>query len=170
MKAANPPGVSPSCRWTELDPGEVVIRAHYSGVNYKDALAATGAGKVIRRFPCVGGIDVSGVVESSSDARFKAGRLSAGHRLRHGRGARRRLCRICARAGRLGGAAAVEPDIVRSDGAGYGWIHRGARHSSAGAERIDAEKRQGHRHRCHRRRRQRWRSRCCRNSATTSWH
>ncbi|HLY95609.1 MAG: oxidoreductase [Sideroxydans sp.] len=57
----------------DLDPGEVVIRTHYSGVNYKDALAATGAGKVIRRFPCVGGVDASGVVESSSDARFRAG-------------------------------------------------------------------------------------------------
>lgn len=57
----------------DLDQGQVVIKAHYSGVNYKDALAATGAGKVIRRFPCVGGIDVSGVVENSSDARFKAG-------------------------------------------------------------------------------------------------
>ena len=57
----------------DLDPGEVVIRAHYSGVNYKDALAATGAGKVIRRFPCVGGVDASGVVESSRDARFKPG-------------------------------------------------------------------------------------------------
>jgi len=57
----------------DLAPGEVVIRAYYSSVNYKDALAATGAGKVIRRFPCVGGIDVSGIVESSSDARFKAG-------------------------------------------------------------------------------------------------
>jgi acrylyl-CoA reductase (NADPH) len=56
-----------------LDPGEVVIRTQYSSVNYKDALAATGAGKVIRRFPCVGGIDVSGVVDNSSDARFKAG-------------------------------------------------------------------------------------------------
>ncbi|HYR05510.1 MAG TPA: oxidoreductase, partial [Gallionella sp.] len=41
----------------DLDPGEVVIRVHYSSVNYKDALAATGAGKVIRRFPCVGGVD-----------------------------------------------------------------------------------------------------------------
>src|SRR5512142_1471487 len=59
----------------DLDSGEVVIKAYYSGVNYKDALAATGAGKVIRRFPCVGGIDVSGVVESSSDTRFKAGDL-----------------------------------------------------------------------------------------------
>lgn len=57
----------------DLDPGTVVIRTHYSGVNYKDALAATGAGKVVRRFPCVGGVDVSGVVESSQDARFKAG-------------------------------------------------------------------------------------------------
>ena len=57
----------------ELDPGEVVIRTAYSGVNYKDALAATGAGKVIRRFPCVGGVDASGVVESSQDPRFKAG-------------------------------------------------------------------------------------------------
>ena len=57
----------------ELDPGEVVIDAQYSSLNYKDALAATGTGKVIRRFPCVGGIDVSGVVKSSSDERFKAG-------------------------------------------------------------------------------------------------
>jgi len=57
----------------DLDPGEVVIEAHYSSVNYKDALAATGAGKVIRRFPCVGGIDVSGVVKDSSDSRFKIG-------------------------------------------------------------------------------------------------
>jgi len=57
----------------DLDPGEVLIRSHYSGVNYKDALAATGAGKVIRRFPCVGGVDVSGVVVSSTDARFKSG-------------------------------------------------------------------------------------------------
>lgn len=57
----------------ELDQGEVVIRAAYSSVNYKDALAATGAGKVIRRFPCVGGIDVAGVVVSSHDPRFAPG-------------------------------------------------------------------------------------------------
>ncbi len=56
-----------------LDPGEVVIQAHYSSVNYKDALAATGAGKVVRRFPCVGGVDVSGVVVHSDDARFAVG-------------------------------------------------------------------------------------------------
>lgn len=57
----------------DLDPGEVVIRTHYSSVNYKDALAATGAGKIVRRFPCVGGVDAAGVVESSFDARFKPG-------------------------------------------------------------------------------------------------
>ena len=57
----------------DLDSGEVVIQTHYSSVNYKDALAATGAGKVIRRFPCVGGVDAAGVVASSSDARFKPG-------------------------------------------------------------------------------------------------
>lgn len=57
----------------ELDPGEVVIRVVYSSVNYKDALAATGTGKIIRRFPCVGGVDAAGVVASSQDARFKPG-------------------------------------------------------------------------------------------------
>lgn len=57
----------------DLAPGEVVIETHYSSVNYKDALAATGAGKVIRRFPCVGGVDVAGIVSSSSDARYKIG-------------------------------------------------------------------------------------------------
>lgn len=57
----------------DLDPGTVVIRTHYSGVNYKDALAATGKGKVVRRFPCVGGVDAAGVVQVSEDARFKPG-------------------------------------------------------------------------------------------------
>src|SRR4051794_1500000 len=57
----------------QLDPGEVVIKVQYSSINYKDALAATGAGKVIRRYPCIGGIDLSGVVESSTDARYKKG-------------------------------------------------------------------------------------------------
>ena len=57
----------------ELDPGEVTVRVAYSCVNYKDALAATGAGRIIRRFPCVGGIDLSGTVVQSSDPRFKKG-------------------------------------------------------------------------------------------------
>lgn len=57
----------------ELDAGEVVIRTEYSSINYKDALAATGAGKIIRRFPCVGGIDGAGIVESSTAPAFKPG-------------------------------------------------------------------------------------------------
>ncbi len=57
----------------ELDPGELVVRVAYSSVNYKDALAATGAGKIIRRFPCVGGIDLSGTVTESADSRFSRG-------------------------------------------------------------------------------------------------
>ena len=42
----------------DLQPGEVVIQAHYSSVNYKDALAATGRGRILRRFPLVGGIAI----------------------------------------------------------------------------------------------------------------
>lgn len=57
----------------ELDPGEVVLRTAYSSVNYKDALAITGAGKVIRRFPCIAGIDGCGTVLESTDGRFKPG-------------------------------------------------------------------------------------------------
>ncbi len=58
---------------SQLDQGDVTIRVAYSSINYKDALAATGAGKIIRRFPCVGGIDLSGTVIESKDVRFKAG-------------------------------------------------------------------------------------------------
>jgi acrylyl-CoA reductase (NADPH) len=57
----------------ELSPGDVVIRAVFSSVNYKDALAGTGTGKILRRFPLVGGIDVSGIVDSSADSRFAPG-------------------------------------------------------------------------------------------------
>ena len=57
----------------ELTAGEVVIRTHYSSVNYKDALAATGKGRILRRFPLVGGVDVAGLVMESTDARYAAG-------------------------------------------------------------------------------------------------
>jgi len=60
-------------RLDELSPGEVVFRAEYSSVNFKDALAATGTGKIIRGFPRIGGIDAAGTVVSSDDARFKIG-------------------------------------------------------------------------------------------------
>ena len=57
----------------DLAPGDVVIRILYSDINYKDALAATGAGKILRKYPLVGGIDLAGVVESSADPRCKSG-------------------------------------------------------------------------------------------------
>nr|VFK18199.1 MAG: NADPH2:quinone reductase [Candidatus Kentron sp. LPFa]VFK33773.1 MAG: NADPH2:quinone reductase [Candidatus Kentron sp. LPFa] len=67
----------------DLNPGEVLIKTAYSCVNYKDALAATGKGRIARRFPLVGGIDVAGTVDSSSDPRFEEGDavLVAGSRL-----------------------------------------------------------------------------------------
>ena len=57
----------------DLNPGEVVVKAAYSSVNYKDALAGTGKGKILRRFPLVGGIDVAGHVVASTDAAFREG-------------------------------------------------------------------------------------------------
>ena len=57
----------------ELDPGDVTVRVAYSSVNYKDALAATGKGRILRRPSCIGGIDFAGTVVSSTDPRFKKG-------------------------------------------------------------------------------------------------
>lgn len=52
-----------------LSPGDVVIRTAYSSVNYKDALAGTGKGRILRTLPLIGGIDVAGtVVHSEADA------------------------------------------------------------------------------------------------------
>src|SRR5450432_1484290 len=57
----------------ELDHGEVIIRTKYSTINYKDALSYNGAGKIMRKYPTVAGIDMAGTVETSADARFKHG-------------------------------------------------------------------------------------------------
>ncbi len=57
----------------DLDQGEVLIKTAYSAVNYKDALAGTGSGKILRHFPCIAGVDVSGKVVESKDKRFKEG-------------------------------------------------------------------------------------------------
>ena len=65
-------GIEP-LRIDELSPGEVVIKTAYSSVNYKDALAGTGKGKILRRFPLNGGIDVAGHVVASTDLAFKEG-------------------------------------------------------------------------------------------------
>jgi acrylyl-CoA reductase (NADPH) len=71
------------CTLDDLDPGEVVVRVAYSDVNYKDALAATGKGKILMRPSCIGGIDLAGTVVSSDDARFAKGDavLAVGHQI-----------------------------------------------------------------------------------------
>lgn len=57
----------------DLTPGNVVIKVSHSTINYKDALAATGAGKILRRYPLVGGIDLAGTVVTSDDEDFQPG-------------------------------------------------------------------------------------------------
>ena len=57
----------------DLTEGNVVVRVSHSTINFKDALAATGTGKILRRFPLNGGIDLAGVVVSSEDIEFKPG-------------------------------------------------------------------------------------------------
>jgi putative YhdH/YhfP family quinone oxidoreductase len=61
--------------WTadQLVAGEVTIRVEYSSVNYKDGLAVRADGRVVRSYPLIPGIDLAGVVESSTDSRFAAG-------------------------------------------------------------------------------------------------
>lgn len=66
----------------DLDAGDVTIRTHLAGVNYKDALAGLGGAPIIRRYPCNGGIEAVGQVFESHDARFKPGEWV----IVHGRG------------------------------------------------------------------------------------
>jgi acrylyl-CoA reductase (NADPH) len=56
-----------------LSAGEVLVKVAYSSVNYKDALAGTGKGKILRQYPLNGGIDAAGVVVASTDPHFKEG-------------------------------------------------------------------------------------------------
>jgi len=57
----------------DLTDGNVVVRVSHSTINYKDALAATGKGRILRRYPLNGGIDLAGVVVSSEDTDFQPG-------------------------------------------------------------------------------------------------
>src|SRR6266849_6363112 len=57
----------------DLPPGEVLIKVAYSSVNYKDGLASIPEGRIVRSYPFVPGVDLSGVVVESSDSRFKPG-------------------------------------------------------------------------------------------------
>lgn len=66
-------------RGSDLPPGEVIIRVHYSGVNYKDALAVTPKGGVVRNYPIVPGIDLAGEVVSSESDDLAVGELVLAH-------------------------------------------------------------------------------------------
>jgi acrylyl-CoA reductase (NADPH) len=57
----------------ELSPGDVVVRVGHSSLNYKDALAVTGRGRIMRRLPLNAGIDLGGVVETSNDTALAPG-------------------------------------------------------------------------------------------------
>ena len=57
----------------DLTEGQVVIKTSYSTINYKDALAATGKGRILRKYPLNGGIDLAGKVSVSTDSRYKEG-------------------------------------------------------------------------------------------------
>lgn len=57
----------------DLTPGDVTLRVDWSSINYKDALAATGKGKILRRYPLSGGIDLAGTVVESSASQFQPG-------------------------------------------------------------------------------------------------
>ncbi len=67
LEAAASPAAS------DLEPGDVAVRVAWSDINFKDALAVTGAGKVMRRLPLTAGIDLAGVVTASADERYRAG-------------------------------------------------------------------------------------------------
>ena len=57
----------------DLTEGDVLIKVTHSTINYKDALAATGKGRILRKYPLNGGIDLAGKVAQSNDSRYKEG-------------------------------------------------------------------------------------------------
>ena len=65
----------------DLSAGEVVIRVSHSGINYKDALAATGAGKILRRYPLVGGIDLAALMARADRGQCVSAMAAAAPRL-----------------------------------------------------------------------------------------
>ena len=119
----------------DLAAGEVVVKVRYSTINYKDALAATGAGKILRKYPLVGGIDLAGEVVSSSDPSFAPGQkvlvngcgLSETHDGGYAEYARLKSDWIIPLPDGL--------DEFQCHGARHGWLHGGARDSSHGAKR-----------------------------------
>ena len=122
----------------DLSPGNVVIRGEYSSINYKDALATTGKGRILRRFPLVAGVDIAGTVVTSGDARFKPGDVVAVHGCGQSETHDGGFSRVRPRAGGLGEQAAGRYRRPHRHGSRHRRLHRRARHPPAGAERPDA--------------------------------
>ncbi len=137
-----------------LTPGEVVIDVEYSDINYKDALAATGAGRILRRYPLVGGIDLAGRVKSSDDARFAPGDAV----LVTGCGLSENVdggyCGDRTRQSRERHRDAAGLDAFRAMALGTAGFTAALVHSPHGAQRPGAIARAHRRHGRHRRRRQ----------------
>jgi len=134
----------------ELGVGGIVIRASHSSVNYKDALAATGTGKIIRRFPLIAGVDVAGTVISSDDSRFPPGKavlvtgfdLGVAHN-----GGYAGVVRVPA-----DWVVAIPVGLTAFEAMAIGTAGFTAALSVVELERPDSGSRTGHRHRRHRRR------------------
>lgn len=73
LKDGNIRGELETLNREELKPGDILVRVEYSSINYKDALAATGTGRILREYPLIGGIDLAGEVLESADERFRPG-------------------------------------------------------------------------------------------------
>ena len=81
---AGPDGASPQGRFDtlsegELSPGDTLIKVAYAGLNYKDALAQAGRGNIVRDYPRIGGIDLSGTVVHSADPALVPGQQVVVH-------------------------------------------------------------------------------------------
>ena len=129
------------------DPGRVLER------QLQGRAGGTGAGKIIRRFPCIGGIDAAAPWSSSSDRALQSGRRGDLHELRHRRRARRRLCASTRACRPTGSCRCRRAEPVRRDGAGHRRLHGGLAVELLEHERPQARQRASARHRRDRRRR-----------------
>jgi len=77
--AGRPEGRFETLALDDLSAGDLVIRVAYAGLNYKDALAAAGKGRIIRAYPRIGGIDLTGRVVASADPALPVGQLVIVH-------------------------------------------------------------------------------------------
>ena len=144
---------------SDLMAGDVTVAVSHSTVNYKDGLVLTGRSPVVRKFPMIPGIDLAGTVEEFLEPRLQARRQSHPQRLRPQRNALWRLCRTCARQGRMAGSAAEGIHAGASHGDRHGRLHGDAERPRAGRRACDANER------CHRRHRRSGRRRLGRGLA-----